>query len=527
MTSRFLLPAIVLGTVTLSGVPTSHGAIVVQSTPKPSLVAIAGKSVAGFDDGLGGADGTATFNRPYGLAYDPTGNLYVADVNNHAIRKVDPNGIVTTVAGTGIAGFVDGSGGRNGIATLNKPEGVTSDKMGNLYISDTGNHAIRKIDSNGNVTTIGGTGKPGSVDGNVKTSARSPLFDAPSNLVLDSKGNLFVVDSGHIRKIDPIGNVTTLKTKPGPVMQDDNRGLAIDANDLLYTFADLGGSEGTYAIKKIDSSGETLATWDFRSGPANSANGRYKVDRGFDLRALATDQEGSVFASGLRSFRKITANGNSFSFEGIGIETALPTSLSLTIHPSGSLTLIGGNAVLGFKDPRLIPLTATEVFTNPAQNTPAPNSTTTTSTVFERFSPSKTPPKIGTTQAELNKPELCSVNAKWEDWNFNARQSETENRSFGLEQNYTFFLRLAQSFQNAAPKTVRKDWQTLISGLSNIVTGLTKINSKTQTEAARDTQAFKLVNRYETTVNAKPYHQRLNLWFRINCEDWGPDSLAL
>ena len=162
-------------------------------------------TLAGFAEGFADGDGTAArFNTPSGLALDLAGNLYVADTGNHAIRKVTPLGRVSTVAGTGIAGFHDGAGTQ---AQFNGPIGVAVDAHGNVYVADTYNDRIRRIDPHGQVSTLAGGDRPGNLDG-VGAAAR---FDTPTALAVDAQGIVWVADTHNnaIRRVAPDGTVVT------------------------------------------------------------------------------------------------------------------------------------------------------------------------------------------------------------------------------------------------------------------------------------------------------------------------------
>ena len=174
--------------------------------PAGNVTTFAGSGATGIGKG-GFADGpgpSARFNDPIGVVVDAGGNVFVADAGNHRIRRIDPAGNVTTFAGTGVRGYVDGSGPT---AQFNDPFGVMVDGVGDIYVADTGNHRIRRIDSTGNVTTLAGTGVSGFADG----SGTAVRFNGPVGVAVDAGGNVFVTDAGNqrIRRIDSAGNVTT------------------------------------------------------------------------------------------------------------------------------------------------------------------------------------------------------------------------------------------------------------------------------------------------------------------------------
>jgi len=194
------------------------------------VTTVAGTGHYGKDNGT--AD-TATFNGPHDLEIDSSGNIFITDFYNHVIRRIDAaTGYVTTFAGTGAVGGVDGDAR---VATFNGPVGITIDKLDNLYITEYGGHTIRKITPAGVVSTfVGQTGVAGFVN-QISAAAR---FNRPHGIVVDSLGNLFVSDYGNfaIRKITPNGVVTTL-VGTGSYSSSglgQPTGLAIDASDNLY-----------------------------------------------------------------------------------------------------------------------------------------------------------------------------------------------------------------------------------------------------------------------------------------------------
>ncbi len=219
-------------------------------------------TIAGILDSIGKRDDVAlntTFNNPEGVEIDKYGNVYIADRYNHLIRKLDTNGIVTTIAGTGLKGSADGQGV---LASFNEPWGITVGDDGNIYVSDRLNHSIRKISPSGYVTTIAGTGKPGYKD------AINPLqaqFKQPLGIVIDKTGNLYIADHENnvIRKIVLSGQVTTLAGDNNNIGLIDGNGknawfkkpygLEIDSKGNLYI-----ADEHNHAIRKISPNGDVV-----------------------------------------------------------------------------------------------------------------------------------------------------------------------------------------------------------------------------------------------------------------------------
>lgn len=159
--------------------------------------------------GDGGPATSASLNGNLGMTFDAAGNMYFADQNNHKIRKINTSGIITTIAGTGIAGY-SGDGGPATNAQLNYPASVRFDANGNLFVADPNNKVIRKINSSGIITTVVGTGTPGySGDGGSATSAQ---IGGTNDMVFDSQGNMLFCDQWNhrIRKVTPSGIISTI-----------------------------------------------------------------------------------------------------------------------------------------------------------------------------------------------------------------------------------------------------------------------------------------------------------------------------
>ena len=175
-----------------------------------NITTTAGTGVQGFSGDTGPAT-SATLDSPQGLALDSAKNLYIADTHNHRIRKINlTNGTITTIAGTGISGFF-GDNAPAASAQLNLPTALALDTAGNLYLADTGNHRIRKISTSGIITTIAGTGTQGFSGDNAP--ATTAAIDSPTGLALDSANNLYLADTHNhrIRKITAAtGIITTI-----------------------------------------------------------------------------------------------------------------------------------------------------------------------------------------------------------------------------------------------------------------------------------------------------------------------------
>lgn len=188
---------------------TDYGNNVVRMINTSGIIStIVGNGTAGFS-GDGGNATLATLTNPYGITIDATGNLYIADTYNSRIRKITPSGTITTIAGTNSVGF-SGDGGLGVNASLNLPQEVAVDLSGNIYIADSQNHRIRKINTSGVISTIAGNGVNGfSGDGSPATSAQ---LDTPVGVSIDGSGNIYIADlvNQRIRKINSLGIISTI-----------------------------------------------------------------------------------------------------------------------------------------------------------------------------------------------------------------------------------------------------------------------------------------------------------------------------
>jgi len=177
-------------------------------TPAGTISTVAGNGTAGYA-GDGGPAPLAKLNAPFGVAVDKSGNLYIADYDNYRIRKVTPDGIISTVAGNGIAGYA-GDGGRAVDAEINVPTGVAVDNAGNIYIADAINERIRRVTPGGIISTVAGNG--GAIySGDGSLAVNASMF-YPSSVSVDGAANLYIVDTGgrRIRMVTPSGTIQTV-----------------------------------------------------------------------------------------------------------------------------------------------------------------------------------------------------------------------------------------------------------------------------------------------------------------------------
>ena len=270
---------------------------------------LAGNGTTGFANGQGTA---ASFSSPYAIAIDAQGNKYVADAGNNLIRKITPSGLVSTLAGNGKTGYIDGPGT---MAEFYNPQGIAVDSYGNVYVADTYNNVIRKITPAGVVSTLAGSTTAGAING----TGTAASFSSPYGVAIDANGNVYVADSGNnlVRIITPAGIVTTLAGS-GAAGAVNGIGTAASFTGLYGITVDLAGNvyvTDTYVVRKITPAGvvTTLAGVYGNPGTTDGVGSTALISSNPQGIAVG-DASGNVYvADGSNKLRKISAVGYSLS----------------------------------------------------------------------------------------------------------------------------------------------------------------------------------------------------------------------
>jgi len=318
--------------------PDACNYLVFKITPAGTLFVVTGNGLPGFS-GDGGPATRAALNSPSGVAVDSFGNIFIADTDNHRVRKVSRDGNINTVAGTGVAGSaIDGILAIS--APLNGPRGLAVDSSGTLYIADSGNHRVRKVTPDGRIFSVAGNGSA-AYSGDGGPAVAAGLVE-PVAVAVDAAGNVYIADKGghRVRRVGANGLISTFAGTGSPEYSGDSMpasrsglnepsGVATDAGGNVYIADSI-----NQRVRVVDSSGtiQTLAFWvDFVSG-------------------VAVDWAGNVYAAlvfgqtiqkiELRAAPKTVAGNGQFKYSGDGY-SAIAASLNVpdrvAVGPQSSL----------------------------------------------------------------------------------------------------------------------------------------------------------------------------------------------
>lgn len=339
-----------------------------QVAPTYTIATAVGNGTAGFT-GDGGAATSAELNYPTGIAFDSSGNLYIADHINHRIRKVDTSGNITTIAGDGTLGDTGDSGAATS-AELDSPCGVAVDSAGNVYIADTLNNLIRKV-AGGTITTLAGDYSLGTGYAGDTAAATAAQLDAPVGIVVDSAGNVWIADTGNnvIREVTTDGNINTIVGNSYADYGGDGGtaiacslnhplGLALDAAGNMYIADQL-----NQRIRKVTATNGVISTTSIITTVAGNGilgskgSGDLAIDAGLsDPSWVAVDSAGNLFITDLVNniVRRVAAadgtiatvagNGQ-FGDSGDGgpaLQAAITFPLSVAVNAAGKVYVAQG-----------------------------------------------------------------------------------------------------------------------------------------------------------------------------------------
>jgi uncharacterized protein (TIGR03437 family) len=356
----------------------SHNYRIRKVSPDGTITTVAGNGTPGFS-GDGGPATSAQLNAPYGITLDAAGNLYISDTGNSRIRRVS-GGIITTIAGNGTMGY-SGDGGPAASASLNQPLSVTLDAAGNYYIADTDNNRVRKVSAAGVITTVAGNGIAGfSGDGGSATGAE---LDFPGAVALDAAGALYIADAfnGRVRKVFAGLIVTAAGGVNGGFSGDGGPataaslgepiGVALDGAGNLYIADECNGrirevSNGTITTVAGNGSGffsgdggaATSATLHYPGGVTPDASGNLFIADTFNsrIRKVSGGMITTVAGNGSFGFSGdgVAATRASLSYP-LGMATDAASNLYFAdsgrirkLSPSGTITTVAGNGSAGF-----------------------------------------------------------------------------------------------------------------------------------------------------------------------------------
>ena len=317
------------------------------------ITTVAGNGNPGYY-GDGGPAASAVLYNPSGVALDASGNLYIADSGNWRVRQISASGIITTIVGGGSGG----DGGPAPFAQFRNPGGLALDGGGNLYIADTGHNRIRRVSTDGTITTVAGIGAMGaSGDGG---PANRAALSSPGSVAVDAAGNLYFSDSGRVRKVSASGIITTVAIVGG-----SPGGVAVDVSGNVYI-----ANYGLHRIAKVSTSGVVTilagngtAGYSGDGGPAPSAQLNYPA-------GLAVDGAGNLYIADTNNncIRKVSTAGIITTVAGNGVagfsgDGGLATSASMWQPNSVAVDASGNLYIADFNNNRIRLLSPSGIIT--------------------------------------------------------------------------------------------------------------------------------------------------------------------
>ena len=309
------------------------------------VTVIAGTGTAGYS-GDGGPGTSAQLSTPTGIAVDSAGNVYVADQNNHRIRRVSAAGTISTFAGTGTGGF-SGDGGMATSAQLGAPRGVAVDGSGNVYIADHNNHRVRRVSAAGTISTFAGTGTP-SRNFDTGTATSIHLHD-PTDVAVDPDGNVYIMDQNNnrVRRVTPSGALTSF-WHYSINSQDRMQGVAADRDGNVYvadrTVVGDGGNEG--AIYRYSSGGGFSVFAGIRTQYGFSGDGGPATSAWLDSPyGVTVDSAGNVYIADLDNYRIRKVDGSGIISTVVGTTSGLLAGTVIETFAGGAS---GTSTVAGF-----------------------------------------------------------------------------------------------------------------------------------------------------------------------------------
>ena len=356
--------------------------VVRMLTPAGVMSTFAGTGTAGSSED-GSAAASAQLQQPVALAFDPLGDLYIADSADNRVRIVSTSGIMTTAAGNGTAGY-GGDDGPAIQAELNSPGGIAVDSTGTLYIADTGNNRIRRVTADGLISTVAGTGTAG---GDTQTSAYLAALNAPSDVAVDAQGDVMVADAGNyiVRRVGADGGITTIAGEgtagssgtncaatqaqfSGPVrLATDGKGRLIvsDTKNQLLRIIDAGceinnaAGTGTAGFGGDGGGNAAVAQFNNPLGVATDANGNIMIADSGNQRVRSLSVAGAVPAVSFHP-AAATAGQTVQGYVSLGSPSSSPTTVALASSApvpglATSLTIPAGTTtgVISFAAPNV------------------------------------------------------------------------------------------------------------------------------------------------------------------------------